>query len=107
MEIKELMDFITLEDKRLKEKFGHYADEEKRTLARTVKVGEEFGELCDEILSKMSLQRKEKLTKSDKENLEKEFADVIITTLLLAKSIDIDVAKAIENKIIEINGRYK
>jgi len=47
-----------------------------------------------------------KLSKKDKENLEKEFADVIITTLLLAKSIDIDVAKAIENKIIEINKRY-
>ncbi|MBI2045498.1 hypothetical protein HYT23_05545 [Candidatus Pacearchaeota archaeon] len=106
MEIKELMDFINIEDKRLKEKFGHYADQEKRTLARTVKLGEEFGELCDEILSKMSLQRKEKLTEKDKENLEKEFADVIITTLLLAKSIDVDVAKALENKINEINKRY-
>ncbi|HLC77636.1 MAG TPA: hypothetical protein VJH92_00745 [Candidatus Nanoarchaeia archaeon] len=106
MEIRELMEFTTLEDKRLKEKFGHYADEEKRTLARTVKVGEEYGELCDEILSRMSLQRKEKLSKKDKENLEKEFTDVIISTLLLAKNIDVDVAKAIENKIIEINKRY-
>lgn len=105
MEIKELLEFINLEDKGLKEKFGHYADEEKRTLARTVKIWEEFGELCDEILSNMSLQRKDKLSKRDKENLEKEFADVIITTLLLAKSINIDVAKAIENKIIEINKR--
>ncbi|MBU0959688.1 MAG: hypothetical protein KKB31_07105 [Nanoarchaeota archaeon] len=106
MDIKELIDFIKREDNNLKTRFGHYADEEKRTLARTVKLGEEFGELCNEILGNMSLQRKEKLSKRDKEDLEKEFADVIITTLLLAKSVNVDIEKAIENKIKEINGRY-
>lgn len=107
MEIKELIRFIDIEDKRIKERFGNCKDEAKRILARTVKLGEEVGELCSEILAYNSFQRKEKLDLYKKENLSKEFADVIITTLLLAKSIDIDIIKGLKTKIEEINRRYQ
>ncbi len=52
------------------------------------------------------MQRKQKLKNLDKENLHGEFADVIITTLLLAKAMNIDIEKALEKKIEKINKRY-
>lgn len=106
MELKELLEFIEIENKRLKGRY-RYLDREKRILARTVKMTEELGELCDEVLAHSSLQRKQKLDNHDKENLPEEFADVIITALLLAKAMDVDVEKALEKKVEKINKRYK
>ena len=107
MEFKDLLKFIEIEDERLKEYYGGYSDQEKRILARTVKLTEELGELCNEVLAYNSLQRKQKLDNHDKENLPEEFADVIITTLLLAKAMNIDIEKALERKIEKINKRYE
>jgi len=43
----------------------------------------------------------------DKESLSEEFADVVITTLLLAKAMNVDVEKALEKKAEKINERYE
>ena len=51
MQLKDLKKFIKKEDQRLRKYYGGYKDEEKRILARTVKLTEELGELCDEVLS--------------------------------------------------------
>jgi NTP pyrophosphatase (non-canonical NTP hydrolase) len=107
MQLKDLTKFIKKEDKRLREYYGNYKDEEKRILARTVKLTEELGELCDEVLSFNSMQRKEKLDKHNINNLSDEFADVIITTLLLAEVMDVDIEKALKGKIEKIDKRYK
>lgn len=107
MQLKELGKFIRKEDKRLRESYGNYKDEEKRILVRTVKLTEELGELCDEVLSYVSLQRKDKLDKHDVNNLPGEFADVVITTLLLAEVMNVDIEKALKDKIKKINKRYK
>jgi NTP pyrophosphatase (non-canonical NTP hydrolase) len=107
MQLKELKEFIQKEDQRLREYFGSYPDEEKRILARTVKLTEELGELCDEVLSYNSMQRQDKLDKHDAANLPEEFADVVITTLLLAEIMKVDIEKALEQKIEKINKRYK
>jgi len=106
MEFKELLKFIETEDGRLKK---HYdlTDQEKHVFARTIKLTEELGELCNEVLAHSSLQRKDKMEKHDQENLPEEFADVMITTLLLAKSMNVDIEKALEKKIEKINKRYK
>ena len=106
MEFKNLLKFIEDEDKRLSKYYG-YSDKEKRILARTVKLTEELGELCDEVLSYNSLQRQDKLNNREEENLSKEFADVVITTFLLAKAMDIDIEKALGEKIEEIKKRYE
>ena len=106
MEFKELQDFITLENDRLKSKYGNYSDEEKRILARTVKMTEEVGELCEQVLMHSNLQRQEKLDNKSKDDLSEEFADVIITTMLLAKSMNVDLETALKNKIEKINKRY-
>lgn len=107
MEFKNLIKFITKEDKRLREYYGNYKDEEKRILARTVKLTEELGELCDEVLSFNSLQRQDKLDKHDVNNLSEEFADVLITTLLLAQVMNVDIEKALKQKMEKIDKRYR
>jgi NTP pyrophosphatase (non-canonical NTP hydrolase) len=106
MQIKELQKFIKKEDKRLRKKFSK-EDEEKRILARMVKVTEEVGELADEVLGYNSMQRKEKLDKHEKDNLSDEFADVVITTFLLAEIMKVDIEKALEHKIKKIDKRYE
>ncbi len=107
MQLKDLKKFIKKEDQRLRKYYGDYKDEEKRILARTVKLTEELGELCDEVLSHSSMQRKDKLDKCNKNNLSEEFADVLITTLLLAEVMKVDIEKALKEKIKKIDKRYK
>lgn len=108
MKFTELLKFIDLENQRIIKFFGkNSASQQERILTRTVKLTEELGELCNEILAFNGDQRKEKIDNHDKNNLPDEFADVIITTLLLAKSMNVDVKKALVNKINKINKRYK
>lgn len=107
MDLKVLLKFIETEDGRLKKYYSVCADQEKRILAQTVKLSEELGELCNAVLAFNSMQRKEKLDKYKAENLSEEFADVLITTLLLAKAMDVDMEKALDEKINKISKRYK
>ena len=107
MKFQKVLDFIDIENKRLKEKWVNDNDEDKYTLANMVKLNEEMGELSDAILSKMGHQRKEKLEDFDDSMIGKEIADVILATLVVAKSMNIDVEKSLENKINIINERYK
>ncbi len=107
MELKELLEFIDLENRRLIEEFGkNYSTKKEVILTRTVKLTEELGELCDEVLASSGDQRQEKLNKRSSDDLSNEFADVIICTLLLAKSMDIDIKEALVKKIEKINKRY-
>ena len=101
------MKFIEELDHKIKNYYGNYPDQEKRILARTVKLNEEIGELCDCILSYTSFQRKEKLNKKNLEDLEEEFADVIITTMLLAKSMNINIEESLLKKIKKVDKRHK
>lgn len=107
MQEKYLKDFLEKEDKRLRDRYGNYKDENKRILARTVKLTEELGELCEEVLIYNSFQRKEKLDNHDSKNLPGEFADVLISALLLAKAMNINVDKALKDKIKKIEERHK
>lgn len=99
---EELSKAVDLENQRL---LKYYAcpTESEEILARTIKLGEEFGELCDEILASRGDQRKEKLINYNPENLPKEFADVIIAALLLAKAAGVDIEDALTKKTETIN----
>lgn len=70
-------------------------------LSRLAKMTEEVWELNSDVLKKYY---KRKIT--SEENLELEFADVIITLALLAKSLDVDLNKAIINKFNIIKQRW-
>jgi NTP pyrophosphatase (non-canonical NTP hydrolase) len=107
MYIKKLSEFIDIENERLKLYYNKDMDSEKLILAKTVKLTEEVGELSEEVLKHCSLQRKEKMEKHNPDNLGEEFADVIISTMLLANSMNVDLEVALQNKIKKINDRYE
>ncbi len=104
MEIDEINKFIDEEIIRLEEYYKG-KDKNELTMAMGFKVVEEIGELFKEILGHKGYQSKSKLEKLDKEEIKKEFADVIFTTLILAKRFDVDIEKAIKIKMQEIKKR--
>ncbi|MEX0896068.1 MAG: dUTP diphosphatase [Patescibacteria group bacterium] len=74
-------------------------DKQQRVFARTLKLTEEMGELADEILTSMKLQRNSKVSNFTQEKLEDEFADVFACVVLMGIELDIDVVKVMERKI--------
>lgn len=72
---------------------------EQRTFARTMKIMEELGELSDEILTSMNLQRNTKIEKFSRTNVEDEFADVLGSLILLGIELDIDIEEVMQKKI--------
>ena len=60
-------------------------------LGRAAKVSEEYGELMDEVMASLGLQRADKLARYDRENLEKEYADVAISLHLLGLALGLDI----------------
>ena len=80
---------------------------EKEILTTTVKLNEEVGELCNDILSILRLQRKAKLDRFDKTNIYQEFADVIITLMQLAVAANVDLDRAVRDKIVTITQRIE
>ncbi|HVZ67801.1 MAG TPA: MazG-like family protein [Patescibacteria group bacterium] len=80
---------------------------EKEILARTVKLNEEVGELCNDILSILKLQRKAKLERFDRRNIYQEFADVLITLMQLAIASNVDLDRAISDKLKTISERIE
>lgn len=104
MEINEISTFIEYEEKRL-ENYYKEKDKNEITMAMGFKVIEEIGELFDQILANKGYQRKEKLDKLNKDEIKKEFADVLFTVLLLAKRFNINIEDAIKIKMEEIKNR--
>jgi NTP pyrophosphatase (non-canonical NTP hydrolase) len=78
----------------------------EQVFARTVKLGEEYGELCDAVLASVGDQRKGKLAGGKMGDLEGEFADMIIVTFLLAKTMGVDVMPALAEKIEKIRAKH-
>ncbi len=104
MEMKELLEFVRRVSEQIT-KGNPESTETERVFARMVKLTEEVGELADEVLASQGDQRKEKLEGKNKESLGDEIADVLITTLVLASSLNIDVPKALARKIVKIETR--
>ncbi len=107
MNIKNLQDKIEELSQKTKPHYKLYSQKEKEILTKTVKLNEEVGELCNDILSILRLQRRAKLEKFDKRNVYQEFADVIITTIQLAGAAGVDLERAINDKLKVIEKRNK
>jgi NTP pyrophosphatase (non-canonical NTP hydrolase) len=103
------MDGLTLKkhSAELRIKFETLTKKEKDILTKTVKLTEEVGELSNDILAVLSLQRKEKLKEFEKKNMYEEFADVILSAILLANSVGVDVERAVKEKYKKIVDRAK
>lgn len=99
-----LLEFIARENAILLEK--HFNNDKQLSIhVGAIKMAEELGELCAEVLATSKLQRAEKLDAHSHESLDEEFADVIITTLLLADSLNVEVNQALEKKMQKIVAR--
>jgi NTP pyrophosphatase (non-canonical NTP hydrolase) len=81
-------------------------DSQQRVFARTMKIVEELGELSDEILTSMNLQRNSKIAAFSQQNIEDEFADVVASLILLANELDIDVEEVMKRKIALTRERF-
>ena len=82
-------------------------DNDHRVFARTMKMVEELGELADEILTGMNLQRNSKIAKFSRENVEDEFADVLASLLLLGNELEINVQEVMKRKIAYTKERFQ
>lgn len=106
MNLKSLQEKIRLLNEKTRPQYRLYTPVEKEILTKTVKLNEEVGELCNDILSILKLQRRAKLEHFDKRNIYQEFADVIITTIQLAQIANVDVERAVGDKLKKIEERY-
>ena len=82
-------------------------NKEQRIFARTMKLVEELGELSDEILTSMNLQRKSKIAKFSRENVEDELADVMASVVLLAIELEVDLDQVMKKKIDYTRKRFE
>ncbi len=105
MNINTLQEKIRISDNNRRPRYKLYTQREKEILTKTIKLNEEVGELCNDILAVLKLQRRAKLEKFDKRNFYEEFADVIITTIQLANSAGVDIERAIFDKLKKIETR--
>lgn len=104
--IKELQRQLRAREQQLRIKFVSLTKKEKDILLKTVKLSEEVGELSNDILSVLSLQRKSKLDAFDKTNLYEEFADVVLGVFALANTMRVDMDRAVNDKLKKIFDVY-
>ena len=105
MTIEEIIKFNKKQHQRLID-LDPSETKEQRNLLGTIKLMEELGEFCEEILGFSLVQREGKNRPQNKEALTEELADVLITTFMLAENLEIDPFLAIENKIKKLDQRY-
>jgi NTP pyrophosphatase (non-canonical NTP hydrolase) len=103
MKFDELTDFAKQEHERLVKHFD-VKNNPKTKYTMFAKLVEEIGELSEAILTYDSLQRSHKLRKS-KAELEGEFADVILVTMILAQELNINLETSLKAKIKKIKAR--
>jgi NTP pyrophosphatase (non-canonical NTP hydrolase) len=106
MDMKELVAFAALQESRFKTMRGLQTDSE-RTYAYLAKLGEEYGELCEQILALQGHQRAEKADKFGTEKLGGELADVAIVLFVIAQNLGVDLPAAIGKKVEVVNERFK
>jgi len=106
MDLKELQEQVKEMRNVLNPPFRRFTKREKEILAKMVKLTEEVGELGNDILSVLSLQRRSKLADFDKANFYEEFADVLISLIQLANATGVDINRAVKNKLKKIKNQY-
>jgi NTP pyrophosphatase (non-canonical NTP hydrolase) len=81
-----------------------FSSNNESKLAAMVKLTEEVGELADQVLGNLGMQRSGK--NNSKEDLENEMADVIIALIILAHRHEIDINKSLIQKLVKIKKRF-
>lgn len=105
MTIEELVAEYTAISQTLNSKWPLH-NQDHRTFARTMKIVEELGELSDEILTSMNLQRDSKIQEFSEQNIKDEFADVLGSLILLGIELNIDITTVMKRKIALTRQRF-
>jgi len=105
MDIKALEKAVRELKPQMKDRYHLITEKEKEILTKTVKLNEEVGELCNDILSVLRLQRRSKLEKFKKSHIYQEFADVLIVTIQLAIASGVDIERAVTDKLERLRQR--
>jgi NTP pyrophosphatase (non-canonical NTP hydrolase) len=95
MDIKELKDFAKETEDRLSKYYNK--TKEELIVFHALKMGEETGEVFEQVLNHHNIQRKEKTI--NKEKIGEEIADVLLAGMVLAKSLNIDMEKELDSKM--------
>lgn len=93
----ETQQFIKAEHERILKMCKVKTNEEIRPFM-AMKIMEEVGELCQELLADYSYQRQDKL-QNRKSNTSEEIIDVLLTTMILAENVGIDLQTALNHGI--------
>lgn len=104
MSLEKLQTFVDAVDAELNDKYKIDRISEK-AYARMTKVTEEVGEMANAVGCCLGFQRAEKMANKSNLELGMEMADVILTTFLLAKVMDVNVEDALKQKMRKIMGR--
>jgi NTP pyrophosphatase (non-canonical NTP hydrolase) len=102
MDFDKIVKFANNEHERLVTRFDA-KDNPKTKYTMLAKLMEEMGELSEAILKNDSLQRSDK--KKEIGEIDYEIADVILCSLVLAKELNVEVEKAIIEKMKKIKLR--
>jgi len=103
MKFEELTSYAKEEHERQTIRYNNKNDP-KTKYTIFAKLIEEVGELSEAILTNDNLQRSSKL-KNSKIDLEGELADVISCTLILAQELNVNMEKALKEKITKNKAR--
>lgn len=104
--LKDIQKLLRSREQDLRIKFVSLTKREKDILLKTVKLTEEVGELSNDILSVLSLQRKSKLEAFNKANLYEEFADVVLGAISLANTMRVNMDRAVRDKLKKVLDVY-
>ena len=109
LSLRELTRWAEGQARHIAEKFnlgpGADGDNAFFALAQAVKLGEEVGELHAEVLGALRCQRADKPGDYNPGTLGGELADVAVCLAILACTLNVDLAKAVEDKIEALDRR--
>ncbi|PID87375.1 hypothetical protein CSB07_01650 [Candidatus Gracilibacteria bacterium] len=103
MRIKNLKEKIKIFNEFINKSHKNRTDTERKLL-KVSKLPEEVGEFYNEFLISLNFTRDGKT--GDKKELEKELADVILTSLVIAEELEIDIFSVMEEKIDVVFERF-
>jgi NTP pyrophosphatase (non-canonical NTP hydrolase) len=109
MSLRDLSHWAERQAKRLAMNFGLDAPSDNAyfALAQTVKLGEEVGELHAEVLGALQYHRADKAGRYGAETLAGELADVMVCLALLSQILDVDLARAVSEKVGYLEARNR
>lgn len=107
MELADLIAFAQKQEARFKKVDASKHTPLERTYAQLAKLGEEYGELSEQILAMDGHQRVDKGDKFGPDKLASELADIVICVSILAANLGVNLPDALEKKTAVVDERFR